>query len=329
MRMTTKPGLTKDQTYWLKVAANLRVDRAHGIAPHKPLLLLAVVDLIEEAQLRQPILPLTGELTFRFLAYWTVIAQRRPQRPDIRLPFYHLKSDGFWTPLDEAGQPTTERRRAVAVRLDPDFFACLQYEVFRPHFRMTLINCYFDERTERFALRNLVGLPEGKLDDVVKEDRQQYAVARQQGREARFRLTVVPAYNYTCALTGYRCVTVESGSIVDAAHIQPFAYSRNNHPQNGMALSKNAHWMFDAGLWSLDEDYRVLVATNRFDEAGDAAFLLKRMEGRQVQLPGKRDYWPDKTHMAWHREKRFNDSLNDQPHRRIGRIATARAGRLI
>jgi putative restriction endonuclease len=61
----------------------------------------------------------------------------------------------------------------------------------------------------------------------------------------------------------------------------------------------------DAGLWSLDDDYRVVVATNRFVEAGDNAFLLKQMAGRQVQLPGKRDYWPDKTHLEWHREHAF------------------------
>jgi hypothetical protein len=58
-------------------------------------------------------------------------------------------------------------------------------------------------------------------------------------------------------------------------------------------------------LVSYSSGCRVLVATNRFDEAGDAAFLLKRMAGRQVQLPGKRDYWPDKTHLAWHRENRL------------------------
>ena len=54
------------------------------------------------------------------------------------------------------------------------------------------------------------------------------------GREARFRLTVLPAYNYTCTLTGYRCVIVNVGSIVDAAHIHQFADSRNNQPQNGL-----------------------------------------------------------------------------------------------
>ena len=47
---------------------------------------------------------------------------------------------------------------------------------------------------------------------------------------------------------------------------------------------------------------RVLVS-NRFDEAGDATFLLRRMAGRQVQLPGNRDYWPEMTHLAWHRQQ--------------------------
>jgi len=46
----------------------------------------------------------------------------------------------------------------------------------------------------------------------------------------------------------------------------------------------------------------------RFNEAGDAAFLLKQMAGRQVQLPGKRDYWPDTTHLVWHRTHRFSSS---------------------
>jgi putative restriction endonuclease len=67
-------------------------------------------------------------------------------------------------------------------------------------------------------------------------------------REARFRRNVVAAYNYTCALTGYRLTTISAGCIVDAAHIHQFASSRNNDPRNGLALWKNAHWFFDTGL---------------------------------------------------------------------------------
>lgn len=66
---------------------------------------------------------------------------------------------------------------------------------------------------------------------------------------------MVTAYNYTCALTGYRLVTLTSGTIVDACHIHQFAHSRNNDPTNGIALCKNAHWLFDNGLWSLSDDY--------------------------------------------------------------------------
>ncbi len=58
-------------------------------------------------------------------------------------------------------------------------------------------------------------------------------------------------------------------------------------------------------LVSYSGGYRLLVATHRFDEAGDAAFLLKRMAGRQVRLPGKRDFWPDKMHLGWHRKNKF------------------------
>jgi putative restriction endonuclease len=207
-------------------------------------------------------------------------------------------------PLDEEGNRTSERSRAVSAQLDEGFFACLQNSGFRKQLRRVLIARYFTDPAERAALYGLVRLPVPP-DDVVKADAKLYEADRERGREARFRLTVVPAYNYTCALTGYRCVTVDAGSIVDAAHIHQFADSRNNHPQNGIALCKNAHWLFDQGLWSVSDDYRVIVASDRFHESGDEAFLLRRISGKQIHLSSDRDYWPDKSYLAWHRERKL------------------------
>lgn len=289
---------------WLKVAANLRVDRKDNIAPHKPLLLLVVAELAEQGKL-PPILPLTGELVFRFLAFWTVVANRRSQKPNIRLPFYHMRSDGCWTPLNEKDEPTLERMRVAAAQFDGSFFACLHRDDFREQFRRILIARYFVDASERAALYSLVGLPVPP-DDVVKADARLYEEAQERGREARFRLTVVPAYNYTCALTGYRLVTVRSGSIVDAAHIHQFADSRNNHPRNGIALCKNAHWLFDQGLWSLTDDYNVIVASDRFHESGEESLLLSQMAGRHIHLPADKAYWPDPTHLNWHRTKKLH-----------------------
>jgi putative restriction endonuclease len=110
---------------------------------------------------------------------------------------------------------------------------------------------------EQIALCALLGVSVPSEALVLRESAAlEAAVAAEQGREARFRLTVIPAYNYTCALTGYRLLTIDSGSIFDAAHIHRFASSRNNDPRNGIALSKNAHWLFDRGLWTLGDDYK-------------------------------------------------------------------------
>jgi putative restriction endonuclease len=146
-------------------------------------------------------------------------------------------------------------------------------------------------------------------DPIVREDARLYEVARERGREARFRLTVIPAYNYTCALTRYRLVTVDSGSVVEAAHIHQFADSRNNHPRNGIALCKNAHWMFDEGLWSLDDEYRVIVDSKRFDESGADELLLSLKVKKRIHLPADPNYWPDKTHLAWHRKHHGFESV--------------------
>ena len=154
---------------WLKAVLNLRVDRKETIAPHKPLLLLVLAELAEGGKLSSTFLPLTGELVFRFLAYWTVVAERRTQRPDIHLPFYHMRSDGCWTPLDADGQPTLERRRAVAAELDKTFLACLNDQDFRTQMRRILIAKYFPDYAERAALYQLVGLPLPP-DAIVRED---------------------------------------------------------------------------------------------------------------------------------------------------------------
>jgi putative restriction endonuclease len=159
---------------------------------------------------------------------------------------------------------------------------------------------------EQVALCALLDIPVASEAQFLRESAAvEQAAAVEQGREARFRLTVIPAYNYTCALTGYRLVTITTGSIVDAAHIHRFADSRNNDPRNGIALCKNAHWLFDIGLWTLGDDYRVRVASTKFSESRADALLLKSLEGNKILLPSDSKFWPNPIHLAWHRTSRF------------------------
>jgi putative restriction endonuclease len=289
---------------WLSKLGRLRIDRKDNPAPHKPLLLLTVIEMVEKGFLKEPVLPFSGELTFRFMTLWPVVAGRRSQRPEVWLPFYHLRTSGVWVPLDASGSPTEERRRVASARIALEFFDCLLEPEFREKLRVLLIDRYFTDSAEGAALAEFAGVTleqSSELNDRV--DR--YEVGLRIVREVRFRLGVVPAFDYTCALTGYRLVTAAAGSIVDAAHIHQFAASQNNDLRNGIALSKNAHWTFDQGLWSLTDDYRVILAKDRFNESGPQSLLLSSFEGRRIHLPKRKDQWPDVRHLEWHRRNKF------------------------
>ena len=86
------------------------------------------------------------------------------------------------------------------------------------------------------------------------------------------------------------------------------AGATNISPRPGLetlALCKNAHWLFDTGMWTLDDDYRVRVAATKFSESGAEGLRLKTLEGQRLRLPAASQYWPDPIHMAWHRNNRF------------------------
>ncbi len=85
---------------------NLRVDRAHGAAPNKLILLLAILELIEQGQIRENIIPSSPSLFEIFMKYWSIVTDRRP---NLALPFFHLKSEGFWHHQANAGYETALR----------------------------------------------------------------------------------------------------------------------------------------------------------------------------------------------------------------------------
>jgi hypothetical protein len=104
---------------WLKVAANLRVDRTRGVAPHKPLLLLVVAGLAEEGKLAQPVLPLRGGRHNNGR-----ISHKRAQRAQRSLRSL----------LSFAANPLGIRHSTIRTRHFHDFFTCLHDRNSLAHF---------------------------------------------------------------------------------------------------------------------------------------------------------------------------------------------------
>jgi putative restriction endonuclease len=265
------------------------------------LLHLVALDLFEAGKLVNGRFSRNGELAFRFNSYWALGAVGRSSRPDVKLPFYHSKSDGFWSPFEENGREAKARDLARYARLDPDYLRCLSDSRFRKAARRTILLHHFSGAV-RQALASLVGIyfegaesPDAEPPLVVNRSHRK--------RDTRFAFEVLPAYDFTCALTGYRMVAENGTTALDAAHIRGFSDGGPCHVSNGLALSKTAHWLFDRGFWSLSDDLHVLVKKGNFHETGGPELLLKPKDGQLLRMVPNNRNTPQPEYLAWHRAK--------------------------
>jgi putative restriction endonuclease len=273
-----------------------------GKAPHKPLLLLSLIDLAEGGEITSRAFTRSPGLVLRFRSYGTIVADRWPTRLDLTMPFFHLSTQGFWEALNAEMRPAVSPESCVVCEMNPEFFEALSDAGFRLKARMVLVTKYF-EPAEQVALFEGLNLQVGR-DGTPKAERvmeEAVEAAKRKGRSARFSVRVVTEYRFTCALTGYRCITGEGTTIVDAAHIEAWKTAQNDDLANGLALSKNAHWLFDEGLWSVDRELRVIVNFQRFTEHGPEALRLAPYAGRHLQFDPAAKLRPAQQYFEQHR----------------------------
>jgi putative restriction endonuclease len=120
-------------------------------------------------------------------------------------------------------------------------------------------------------------------------------------RERSFMHNVRAAYSNRCAMTGLRLINGGGRPEVQAAHIQPVASNGPDSVRNGLALSGTVHWMFDRGLISIGDDYKILVAKNHVHE--DALRLLNR--NGSINLPKDQTLYPNAHYLKFHRDVVF------------------------
>lgn len=304
-------GTTADT--WLKRIGALNVDRDDqlGVAPHKPLLLLAVLDLVENGRVTDGRVDLSPELVRRFRELWPIVAIRRRNRGEIRMPFHALGSrrDQVWTVLDKDGRPSAARATTVSAQLPGDLTQHLGDPVFREAVRRRLVATYF-EPLERAELERYLGFTEAVHEpelDTYRTEREAYVNARRRKRDAAFKNLVPVLYAHTCALTGYRLTLAgeRERELVEAAHIEAHRLRGNDALTNGLALTPTAHTLFDLGLWSVADDLRILVkpAADFREESPAGGFSLRAQAGRRLHIIPSSPVRPAPEYLAWHRRE--------------------------
>ncbi len=146
-------------SYYAKKFQRLRVDRAHGIAPHKPILLLSVIEQVRREIIVENKIYLSSELIQTFLKYWSYLGSFN-HNPDISRPFFHMRSGKFWHLWANSGyvklisskeklKTLAEVRQAVKYAyLDEELFEFLRDPISRSSLIAVLVARWFPGRFE-------------------------------------------------------------------------------------------------------------------------------------------------------------------------------------
>lgn len=301
---------------WLNRLYNLRREkRGSHERPHKPVLLLSIIDLLDRGLIRDNVVPLSDELIATFKRYFSVVRKSNDQ-PTIQNPFFHLSGDGFWHLIPcpgrqaiyqtgaTSGAPSVSQLRQQVRHgtFDSGFWALIASPFARHQVREALIARYFPEA--RNAIAALVVAPPPQEQHLTLQEKLPPAASR----DAAFRRTVLEIYDHRCAACGIRVLLDHRVSLVEAAHLIPFGESFNDKPTNGIALCPNHHWAMDryliapcpdskraAGVWQ--------VNGKRLDDRIEGQRDLVSLNGRAVIPPKEEKYFPDPESLLWRREQ--------------------------
>ena len=283
--------------------------------PHKPLLLLAVLDLIADGRATPDHIPWGADLRSRFSRYFQQV-QKLDDQDTPENPFFYLRKEGWWQPMKKVAHGTVPLEApplvrdagsgSVHARMDAPIAAYVLSATDRLRLREAIIARYFPHARAALAALFEETLVQDLAAPIPAADDEDSST--RPGRSAGFRRTILEIYDYQCAACGLRIRLRELNDLtfVDAAHLIPFGdrdLGGNDHPTNGMALCKLHHWAMDQrviapspeGRWQVS---RILDARRSLGEKE-----LFNLKDQPFLRPSDEAFLPSPESLAWRIER--------------------------
>ena len=152
-------NIIEAEKYYTELLTKLHCKVTFGLrAPHKAILMLSIIDLIETGVLDNAFIPFSHEVESQFLNNWTrYVGHSDSFKPRPSLPFWHLSHEPFWRiKLKETCEISFEvlaQARAYShfgtmvnyvegAYIDIDLFNLINYAPARAKLRVLLIKTY-------------------------------------------------------------------------------------------------------------------------------------------------------------------------------------------
>ena len=128
-----------------------------------------------------------------------------------------------------------------------------------------------------------------------------------------FRQVIIESYEFSCCVCGLKIYSPNNLSWeVEAAHIVPHSFKGKDDIWNGIALCHLHHWAFDAGWFSLSNNYRIVTSSlfnslpDDFGKNGKFSFFKNSLDfNKMIALPKHNALRPHENAIKWHREHIF------------------------
>jgi putative restriction endonuclease len=313
---------------YLHQILRLKRSASNGGAPHKPILLLSIFELIRKGDISSNQIEITPELVLEFKSNWSKLVVTQ-HSPNFSLPFFHMRSEPFWRLITNIGMniPLTSShsiksfnalKESIAfAELDKEFFRLLIDPIQNGLFIDQILEKYFHETKTNFYSKDY-NVYDQLETQMLNDNRAVYSSRIQELKESLpqeqfeeeifvrggiFKKEIPKIYNYHCAISGMRIESSTNAQLVDACHIVPFAISKDDTITNGISLSPNIHRAFDRGLITINSEY--IIRVSPAIKENDSPYSLRQFEGKQIILPTNIHFYPSIENLDWHRKECF------------------------
>lgn len=317
----------KYSNYFKKL--NRGFNKGLGRAPHKPILLLSIIQLISKGIITTNKIFITSDLLLSFRHNWKILVDTNHTN-NFSLPFFHLRSEPFWYLAAKPGKKivTTSSKSIKSFKslcdliafaeIDQDLFILLQDPINQMWFEQLILENYFSNFKAVYQ-RPSINYEEERIEnEILNESKKAYIDHMQNLKEilqedefeeeifvrgSLFKKTIPKVYDYTCSISGLKVESTHKIQMIDACHIHPFSISKDDTVTNGITLSPTLHRAFDRGLITINSNFVVRVSPTIIRE--ESNFTMSQFDGRNIILPENEKFYPSQESLIWHNKEVF------------------------
>jgi putative restriction endonuclease len=308
--------------------SKLRRDSKNGGAPHKPILLLSIIELVQKGEIINNRIEITPELVLEFKNNWSKLVITN-HHANFALPFFHMKSEPFWKLVTKTGmilpisssnsvKSFNSLKESIAfAEIDKELFLFLVDPISSAVIKENLLEKYFSEtknelQNKSYDLFNIIEnqlVADNAFEYKLRIEELKNTLSKESFEEevyvrsGVFKKEIPKIYNYHCAVSGMRIESTTNAQLVDACHIVPFSVSQNDTIPNGISLSPNLHRAFDRGLIAINDNYQLIVSTAM--KENDSPYSINQFVGKQLLLPSSEVFNPSLENLEWHFKNTF------------------------